>query len=55
MKTEITLNRIAIEKLIESYDSLLTRITSAEDYEYFNGKRTAYEDLLILFRDDQDL
>lgn len=55
MKTEIILQRHTIEKLIESYDALVKQIKSPADSEYFIGKRTAYEDLLILFHDDQYL
>lgn len=55
MKTEITLYRYTIEKMIESYEFILTQIKSPSDREYFIGKRTAFEDLLILFREDPSI
>lgn len=55
MKDEIILYRYTIEKLIESYDRLIKAIKDPKDREYFIGRRSAYEDLLILFSNDRTL
>ena len=55
MKTEINLQRYALETLIESYDNLLKHLESPDTRAYYIGKRSAYEDLLILFHDNMDL
>lgn len=55
MKDEIILYRYTIEKLIESYDRIIKVIKDPKDREYFIGKRSAFEDLLILFREDRTL
>ena len=55
MKSEITLYRYTLEKLIESYDSLVKQINSPEDRAFILGKRCAFEYLLTLFCDDMSL
>lgn len=55
MKSEITLYRYTVEKLIEAYDTLAKQMHTPEFREYFNGKRSALEDLLTLFCDDMSL
>lgn len=55
MKTEINLQRYALETLIESYENLLKHLESTETRAYYIGKRSAYEDLLILFSDNRTL
>ena len=48
-------DEIIIEKLIESYDRAIKAIKDPKDREYFIGRRSAYKDLLIHFRDDRSL
>lgn len=55
MKTEIILQRNAIERLIASYDELVTKCDHPPFREYLIGKRDAYRNVLILFSDDQSL
>ena len=55
MKTEINLQRYALEMLIESYETLLKHSESPETSAFYIGKCSAFEDLLILFHDDMDL
>lgn len=55
MKSEITLYRYTVEKLIESYDSLVKQINSPEDRAFILGKQCAFESLLSLFCDDRTL
>ena len=55
MKTEIILQRHTVEKLIEVHDALAKRMEIPPFREYLIGKRSAYEDLLILFSDDRTL
>ena len=55
MKTEITLQRYTVEKLIEAHEALAKQMETPNFREYFNGKRSAFEDLLILFREDRSL
>lgn len=55
MKTEINLQRYALEMLIESYETLLKHSESPETRAFYIGKCSAYEDLLILFSDDSTL
>ena len=55
MKSEITLYRYTVEKLIESYDSLVKQINSPEDRAFILGKQCAFEYLLTLFSDDKSL
>ena len=55
MKTEITIQRYTVEKLIDSYDAIVKQIKSPAHREYLIGKRSAFEDLLILFHDDMNL
>lgn len=55
MKTEIILQRYTVEKLIEAHDALAKQMETPTFREYFNGKRSAFEDLLILFSDDRSL
>lgn len=55
MKTEIILQRYTVEKLIEAHDALAKRMEIPTFREYLIGKRSAFEDLLILFREDISL
>lgn len=55
MKSEINLQRYALEMLIESYETLLKHSESPETRAFYIGKCSAFEDLLILFHDDMSL
>ena len=55
MKDEITLYRYTVEKLIESYGSLVKKINLPEDRAFILGKLCAFEYLLTLFCDDMTL
>ena len=55
MKPEITLYLGTVEHLIATYDELAKKMKNNEAREYFIGKRTAYEDLLILFSEDKSI
>lgn len=55
MKSEITLYRYTVEKLIDSYDSLVKQINSPENRAFILGKRCAFEYLLTLFCDERTL
>ena len=54
MKTEITLQIYTLENLIDTYDDISKQMKTPAVREYFTGKRSALEDLLILFRDPSD-
>lgn len=51
MKTEITLYLGTVENLIDAYDAIAKNMKNNEARQYFIGKRTAMEDLLVLFHD----
>ena len=55
MKSEITLYRYTVEKLIEVYGSVVKMIDSPDERAFYLGKQCAFESLLSLFCDERSL
>lgn len=52
MKSEITLYRITLEKLIKANENVLKTIDDEKLKEYYSGIIAAYKGMLSLFNED---
>lgn len=52
MKTEITLHRVTLEKLIEANENVLKTIDDEKLIEFYKGLIAAYKGMLSLFKEE---